>query len=140
MNKLVLINGKIYVERDVFAQAVYAEDGVIKLVGNNDQVLAAAGEGTQVIDCEGKTVIPGLNDSHQHLLMIGIGMAQADILHAAGLMFWESRLVQNARNFPPSKNFMLALNKIIETDAGFKSGASLDPKTALKGIVLTLLK
>lgn len=68
------------------------------------------------------------------------GMAQADILHAAGLMFWESRLVQNARNFPPSKNFMLALNKIIETDSSFKSGASLDPKTALKGIVLTLLK
>ena len=68
------------------------------------------------------------------------GMAQGDILRAAGLMFWESRLVQNARNFPPSKNFKAALDKIIETDAGFKSGANLDPKTTLKGIVLTLLR
>lgn len=68
------------------------------------------------------------------------GMAQGDILRAAGLMFWESRLVQNARNFPPSKNFMAALNKLIEADAGFKTGANLDPKTTLKGIVLTLLR
>ena len=68
------------------------------------------------------------------------GMAQSDILRTAGLMFWESRLVQQAHSFPPSKYFKLALNKIIETDAGFKSGANLDPKTALKGIVLTLLR
>ena len=68
------------------------------------------------------------------------GMAQGDILRAAGLLFWESRLVQSARSFPPSKNFMAALNKIIETDAGLKSGANLDAKTALKGIVLTLLR
>ncbi len=68
------------------------------------------------------------------------GMAQGDILRAAGLMFWESRLVQNARNFPPQKNFAAALNKLIDADAGFKSGANLDPKTTLKGIVLTLLR
>ncbi len=68
------------------------------------------------------------------------GMAQGDILRAAGLMFWESRLVQNARNFPAQKHFMAALNKIIDADAGFKSGANLDPKTTLKGIVLTLLR
>lgn len=68
------------------------------------------------------------------------GMAQGDILRAAGLMFWESRLVQNARNFPPQKNFAAALNKLIDADAGFKSGATLDPKTTLKGIVLTLLR
>ena len=68
------------------------------------------------------------------------GMSQGDILRAAGLMFWESRLVQQARNFPTQKNFLATLNKIIETDAGFKSGAGLDPKTALKGIVLTLFR
>ena len=68
------------------------------------------------------------------------GMAQGDILRAAGLLFWESRLVQNARNFPPQKNFAAALNKLIDADAGFKSGANLDPKTTLKGIVLTLLR
>ena len=68
------------------------------------------------------------------------GLAQGDILRAAGCMPWESRLVQNARHFPPSKNFKTALDKMIEVDAGFKSGANLDPKTTLKSIVLTLFK
>ena len=68
------------------------------------------------------------------------GMAPGDILRAAGLMFWENRLVQQARSFPSQKCFMAALNKIIEADEGFKSGASLDPKTTLKAVVLTLFR
>ena len=68
------------------------------------------------------------------------GMAPGDILRTAGLMFWESRLVQQARSFPAQKNFLAALNKIIQADAGFKSGTGLDPKTTLKAIVLTLFR
>ncbi len=78
MSKLLLKNGKIYVEKGVFAQALYSENGIIRAVGTNDEVLALAGE-CPVIDCGGKTVVPGFNDSHMHLLMVGIGMAQADI-------------------------------------------------------------
>ena len=39
MRKLVLRNGKIYVERGRFAQALYAEDGVIQAVGTEEEVL-----------------------------------------------------------------------------------------------------
>lgn len=70
MPKTVLYNGKVYVERDVFAQAVLQEDGVIKMVGTDEEVLAAAGDAER-IDCQGKTVLPGLNDSHMHLLFLG---------------------------------------------------------------------
>ena len=81
MGRLALTNGKIYVEKGVFAQALWAKDGVICGVGKNEDVPAEylAGE---VIDCGGKTVVPGFNDSHMHLLMVGIGMAQADIARA----------------------------------------------------------
>ncbi len=68
------------------------------------------------------------------------GMSNSEILHAAGLFPWESRLISNARNFPPQKVFLAVLNRLIDTDAGFKSGANLDPKTTLKGIVLMLLR
>ncbi len=95
MNKFALINGKVYVERDVFAQAVYAEDGIVKLVGTTEQVLAAAGEGAEIVDAQGKTVIPGLNDSHQHLLMIGIGLAQADITVAKSI----DEMIQIVKDF-----------------------------------------
>lgn len=68
------------------------------------------------------------------------GLSSGDILRAAGLLPWESRLVANARRFPSQSQFLVVLNKIIEADGGFKSGANLDPKTTLKGIVLTLFK
>ena len=66
------------------------------------------------------------------------GMAPSEILRAAGLMFWEGRLVNSARQFPPQKNFLHALNRIIEADGTFKSSTGNDPKIALKGILLTL--
>ena len=66
------------------------------------------------------------------------GLAPAEILRAAGLMYWESRLVNQARSFPPQKNFLNALNRIIEADSAFKSSSGADPKILLKGILLTL--
>ena len=95
MSKLALINGKVYVERGVFAQAVYAEDGVVRLVGNNEQVLAAAGADAEVVDAQGKTVIPGLNDSHQHLMMIGGGLATAQTAGCTSM----AELIQRVKDF-----------------------------------------
>lgn len=66
------------------------------------------------------------------------GLAQSEILRLAGLMYWESRLVNTARRMPSQAAFKRALDRIIETDAAFKSSSSTDPKTALKGILLTL--
>ena len=40
MGKLALFNGKIYVEKSVYAQALWAEDGVIVGVGKNEDVPA----------------------------------------------------------------------------------------------------
>ena len=49
MNRLALKNGKIYVERDVFAQAVLMENGRVTAVGSNEDIAALAGEDVQVI-------------------------------------------------------------------------------------------
>lgn len=70
--------------------------------------------------------------------MSDAGMAPADILRAAGLMYWENRLVGAARSFPPQKNFVNALNRIIDADSALKSSSGSDPKILLKGILLTL--
>ncbi len=78
MGVFALKNGKIYVEKGVFSSALYAEDGVIRAIGTDEEIEALAG-GAPVLDCGGRTVVPGFNDSHMHLLMVGIGMAQADI-------------------------------------------------------------
>ena len=52
MGKLALFNGKIYVEKGVYAQALWAEDGVIVGVGKNEDVPAEF-HAYEVIDCQG---------------------------------------------------------------------------------------
>ncbi len=48
------------------------KDGKFLAVGSDEDVQAQRGDATQVIDLGGRTVIPGLNDSHLHLIRGGL--------------------------------------------------------------------
>ena len=65
---LIVHNGKIVtVDRDfVVRQAMAVKDGRIVRVGDDAEVLATKGDATRVIDLAGRTVLPGLIDSHTH--------------------------------------------------------------------------
>lgn len=71
---LVLHNGKITtLDRSLpEATAVAIRDGVIQGLGDDAAILRFAGDTTRVIDLKGKRVIPGLNDSHTHLIRGGL--------------------------------------------------------------------
>ena len=69
--------------------------------------------------------------------MSAAGMANADIMHAARLMFWESALINNARNFPSQEIFLKTLDRIIEADKALKTSTASDPKTLIKGVLMT---
>jgi predicted amidohydrolase YtcJ len=49
------------------AQLVAVKGDRILLVGDNDRLGEVRGAKTKVIDCAGKTVVPGFNDAHCHL-------------------------------------------------------------------------
>ena len=71
---VILMNGRIATqdERRSFAQAVAIQDGRFASVGSNEQIMALRGAKTEVIDLGGRTVIPGLNDSHMHPIRGGL--------------------------------------------------------------------
>ena len=71
---LIITNGKVatMTKEGAFAQAVAMKDGKITAVGSNASVLKLKTAATQVIDADGKTVIPGLNDSHLHIIREGL--------------------------------------------------------------------
>ena len=66
---LLLHNGKIVTVDGDFsvAQAIAIKDGRFLAVGSDHEILSLAGANTEEIDLEGKTVLPGLHDSHVHL-------------------------------------------------------------------------
>jgi predicted amidohydrolase YtcJ len=67
---LVVINGTVLTmdRADTRAQALAIRDGRIVEVGGDDVVRAWLGPSTRVVDAHGRTVIPGLIDSHVHAL------------------------------------------------------------------------
>lgn len=77
--KQILSNAKVYVEKGHYAQAVLVEDGCIAKVGTDEEVLKAAADCKNIIDCGGRTLIPGLNDTHLHFMQAGEVMNQAQI-------------------------------------------------------------
>ncbi|HQU47295.1 MAG TPA: amidohydrolase family protein, partial [Pirellulales bacterium] len=65
---LILHHGKIVtVDRDFSLHSAMAvKDGRILMVGSDDDVLKTRGPMTKIVDLTGKTVLPGLGDSHVH--------------------------------------------------------------------------
>jgi predicted amidohydrolase YtcJ len=53
-------------------EAVAIRDGKIAAVGSTRDIASMAGPKTQTIDAGGRRVIPGLNDSHTHLIRGGL--------------------------------------------------------------------
>ena len=70
----ILLNGRFHtVDRtQPLASAVAIADGKFLAVGDVEDVMRHRGPATQVIDLAGRTVIPGLNDSHLHLIRGGL--------------------------------------------------------------------
>jgi predicted amidohydrolase YtcJ len=66
-NAKIATNAKPY-----FADALTVEDGKIGAVGNKEEILRLRTPETEVIDLGGRTVIPGLNDSHLHIIRGGL--------------------------------------------------------------------
>ncbi|GAB3192845.1 amidohydrolase [Nesterenkonia suensis] len=54
------------------AEAILVEDGEIASVGTDEDVRASAGPAADVVDLEGRMVMPGLHDGHLHLLFSGL--------------------------------------------------------------------
>jgi predicted amidohydrolase YtcJ len=71
---LILRNGRIFTgdPRKPSASAVAITGGRISSLGSEPDVMAQHGAATQVIDLEGRTVIPGLIDSHIHTIRGGL--------------------------------------------------------------------
>jgi predicted amidohydrolase YtcJ len=71
---IVLRGGKIVTVDDTFSikQSVAIRDGRFVAVGRDSEIRDYIGIGTRVIDLAGRTVIPGLIDSHIHATVAGL--------------------------------------------------------------------
>jgi predicted amidohydrolase YtcJ len=81
---MVLRGGKVItVDKDWrIAQAVAIKDGRFVAVGSNEEMTGRIGPSTQIVELGGKTVVPGLIDTHLHQLFAALNGPAVQLLGA----------------------------------------------------------
>ena len=71
---VIAYNGKIATQNEQrsIVEALAIRDGKFLAVGTDREVFALKGDQTKLINLNGRTAIPGLNDSHTHLIRGGL--------------------------------------------------------------------
>lgn len=66
---LIVTNAKVAImdNNRTTTEAIAVKDGKIFKTGTTEEILKLKSDSTKVIDAKGRTLIPGLNDSHLHL-------------------------------------------------------------------------
>jgi predicted amidohydrolase YtcJ len=103
---LVLLNGKFVTLDSIesIAEAVVIKYGRISYVGSNIEARTFIGEKSEVLDLCGRTVIPGLIDSHAHIIREGaLRTILVDLSEEAGIRSiaeLQKRLVEKVNETP----------------------------------------
>jgi len=81
MNDQIYFNGSIITldNDNPIAEAMAVRDGKVLAAGTEWEVSALASSAAKAIDLEGRTVVPGFNDSHAHLIEAGENLDEPDL-------------------------------------------------------------
>jgi predicted amidohydrolase YtcJ len=107
----IMVNGKILtVDRQFsISQAIAIRDGRIVAVGSTADVQRLAGPATRAIDLQGRTVIPGLIDSHLHAIRAALSFStEVNWIGASSLTEALGRIRSAARTMKPGAWLIVA--------------------------------
>jgi predicted amidohydrolase YtcJ len=106
-----LVNGKIITldEHSTVTEALAVRDGKVVAVGRSAEVRALAGPATQIVDLGGRTVIPGLVDSHMHAIRAGLFYAtEVNWIGTRSIPEAIDRIAAAVRSAPPGQWIIVA--------------------------------
>ena len=101
---IILVNGKILTldERSSVQQALAVSDRRISSLGRSADIMKLAGRKTRVVNLRGRTVIPGLIDSHIHAIRAALSYSvEVNWIGASSLAEALSRIRDAARAAKP---------------------------------------
>jgi predicted amidohydrolase YtcJ len=107
----VLLNGKIVTVDPKFStiQALAIRDDRIIAAGTSAQVRKMAGTRARVIDLEGRTVIPGLIDSHMHAIRAALSFStEVNWIGTRSLAEALDRMREASHSMPPGSWLIVA--------------------------------
>jgi len=87
------------------AELVAIKGNRILLVADNEELEQVTGVKTRIIDCQGKTVVPGFNDAHCHIFSFIRKLLSLDLSPSlvGSISDIKAAIHQRAQNTPPGK-------------------------------------
>jgi predicted amidohydrolase YtcJ len=134
----ILYNARLYPQDPTTnsSTAIAIEGDQIIALGTDDELLAAAPAGSSKLNMEGKTVWPGLTDSHLHLEMYGAFLSQVDC-ETETKQECLRRVAQKAKETPEGEWVLgHGWNQNV-WESGFGSAADLDEITPRHPVYLS---
>lgn len=108
---IVLVNGKIVTVDEQFSirEAIAIREDRVLALGTTAQMKKLAGPNTKVINLQGRTVIPGLIDSHIHAIRAGLTFAtEVNWVGITSLAEGMERIAEAARAMKPGAWLIVA--------------------------------
>jgi len=105
MTELFLVNGRFHTQDPTYphATAVAIRAGRLWAVGGDEEIRVLAGSNAQVINLEGRLVLPGLTDAHFHYYDWTLGLRRLPLAAAISLSDVRERLAQRVGEPPPGR-------------------------------------
>ncbi|WP_069649279.1 amidohydrolase [Caloranaerobacter ferrireducens] len=100
MSKLFFFNGKILTMEDDYkeVESVVIEDNKINFCGSYKEGKKLINKDTKCIDLKGRTLLPGFNDSHMHLISYGLSKYKVDLSNADSISYMQRALKEFVNN------------------------------------------
>ena len=136
---LTLFNGTIYTldAENSTAQAVAAKDGRIVASGGDEAIQAMAGPDTRQVDLGGRAVIPGIFDSHNHLMEVGAKLSTVRLDECESQEEMMELVRERAKSTPPGEWIVgQGWNEGNFADGRLPTRQDIDPATDQHPVIL----
>ena len=102
---LIVTNAEAHTltDPDTVHEAVAVRDGAIVRLGDADELAVLEGVETDVLDCEGRVVLPGFIDAHTHMEQLGQHVVHADLSSADSAESCIDLLLEQAEDPDPER-------------------------------------
>ena len=99
----IYFNGNIITvnDKEPMVEAVLVENGKISKTGSKEEILKLKNEDTELIDLEGKTMLPGFIDSHSHIIAVAQTLMIVNLSEANSKEEFIAILKDHIKNNPP---------------------------------------